>query len=394
MAQNRWQGKLESVFIFIYCVLCLIVIVYLGKELCKENPQIVQFIVQFWPRLIAMVGLIVALTVSIFFRKSIKKILQKGWNAMGKIGKSNTGFGLLMLVFFISFCFVILPKIPKFNTWALVKIALAMGSFSILLIILIAITAITLSSKNKDKEKSSESLIRNIPSNHVWILRYAWHSDPGDETHEPKGYIAKKEGWSFYLPHLVHIDMGLVDLAPKARDPEELTKINTSDNQTAEVDWQIETIIFDPIRFIVRARNEEGRVQFENQKIKAILAHLCSNKKQSDLTHFEKGELQLMGADVLNEFNQAMLSFGIRAISLDIKKIVMPEEIRAAAEYTTVSKQRLVAAESKGEELQKIISATGASPTVTVAADIIRGGLNDLVELIGSFKKRNNKKED
>ena len=66
----------------------------------------------------------------------------------------------------------------------------------------------------------------------------------------------------------------------------------------------------------------------------------------------------------------------------------LPEEIRAVAEYGVVTEKRKEIAKSKGDELQHIISRTGASPTVTVAADIIRGGLNDLVELIGSLKSK------
>lgn len=395
MGKKEIEEVLVKIFLgftgLLILALFLVLITFLTIEGVKMNPWLIPFLANNWPWFATTLGLVAVLTAIVFLKKYVGRTLKKGWGTMKKICKSNLGFALMLVGIYFSFYFFVLPKMPRLSAWALVKIFLAIGSFSILAAVLVAITAITLSSKKgKDKEKSG-SLIRNIPSNHVWILRYAFHSDPGDETHEPKGYVAKREGWRWYLPYLLHVDMGLIDMAPKARDPEKLTKVNTSDNQTAEVDWQFETEIFDPIRFIIRARDENGRVQFEDQKIKAILSRSCSDKTQEELTRFQPGDLKAMSDKALNEFNTAISFFGIRALSLDIKKIIMPEEIRDAAEYQTVTKSRAETAKVKGQELKTIINATGASPTVTVAADIIRGGLNDLVELIGSFKKRNNK---
>lgn len=106
MAQNRWQGKLESVFIFIYCVLCLIVLVYLGKELCKENPQIVQFVIKNWiwlaPRIGLIAILIVALIVTIIFRKSIKRLLDKRWLEEGAMKTSESIIKLIWSVILVT----------------------------------------------------------------------------------------------------------------------------------------------------------------------------------------------------------------------------------------------------------------------------------------------------
>lgn len=355
------------------------------------------------------------------FRKKFVGILRAAWQNSKKIKggviimarkvwQNNflfaVFFATIMVIVFLLFHFFILPKIPKLSPFELAKIFFVIILFVCVVISGIIIAAVKVYSDSKNKEGISGSIIRNIPSNQVWVLRNAWFSDPGSienkeitdstgkkttvtiEKEPPKGYRAKPEGWRFYIPYLWHIDMGLVDLAPKARDPEDLTKINTSDNQTAEIDWQIETVIDDSVKFIVRAKNEQGRETFEDQKIKAILAHICSGKTQKDLTNFKENDLKEMSKNVLEQFNQAIAIFGIKAISLDIKKIIMPEEIRDAAEYKTVTKQRLDAANNKGKELQRIIGKTGANPTVTVAADIVRGGLTDLVELIESFKKK------
>ena len=84
----------------------------------------------------------------------------------------------------------------------------------------------------------------------------------------------------------------------------------------------------------------------------------------------------------MGEFNQRMVQFGIEATALEVQKILMPEEIRAAAEYATVTEQRKKVAPLKAEELRIITQETKADPTAIVRMDMIRDMLTNVADII------------
>jgi len=264
--------------------------------------------------------------------------------------------------------------------------------FVVLLFLIIVIGGVSIAArktteeakKTKETEGTKEGVqllggyIRNVPANMVWVLRRSLF---GSSIETLEGYKAKSEGWRFKILGW-HEDLGLVDLSPQPRDPKAIT-INTQDNQTAIIDWRIETFIPDGNSAIKFAGKVNGnREKFEDQKATVILNQLCSQKSQDDLTRFGPNELKDDITDpAKGQFNKEMADLGIQARALEIKKILMPEEVRAAAEYETVTKKRKEVAVVKGEELKTIIAATEADPTKVVMADMARDMLTNLADV-------------
>jgi len=263
---------------------------------------------------------------------------------------------------------------------------LVLSPFFILGLVILAAVAVAATALKTDAIEQLENeqtllggVIRNVSANQVWVLRNAWHSDLEDKK---KGYTEKKEGWRVYIPKILHIDMGMVDLSPLPRDPEPII-VNTKDNQTATIDWRIETKVIDPTRFLVLVNG--NREDFENQRASVVFNQLSSQKDQEDLTKFSQDELEELCTKARDTFNEGIAYLGIEAISLQIRKIMMPAEVQAAAEYRTVSKIRKEAAETKGGELSEIIRATGADPTRVVVFDSVRDILTNLIDPLANF---------
>jgi len=274
-----------------------------------------------------------------------------------------------------------------------------LGSVFFLFLVLIAVLLLAGSSaflgkKEGEKETSKEGvyfggIIRNVPANMIWVLRRSIFGS-NIQTHE--GYVGKKEGFRFKIP-LYHEDLGLIDLSPIPRDPKPIT-VNTKDNQTAIIDWRIETFINGEkgaIDFVVRVN--DNREKFEDQKISVIINQLAAAKTQDELTRFEKNDLQEMGTDALNRFIAEVTDLGITPRAIEIKNIQMPEEIRDVAEYATVSKKRRDIAVDKAAELETIIAATKADPSKVVIAEMIRGAVVDGLDAIANIFLKSRKEE-
>lgn len=230
----------------------------------------------------------------------------------------------------------------------------------------------------KETEEGAQLLggyIRNVSANIVWVLRRSLF---GSSIKTLVGYKVKSEGWRFKIPGW-HEDLGLVDLSPQPRDPKAIT-VNTSDNQTALIDWRIVTVVSNPAIFVVKVNG--NREEFEDQKATVILNQLCSKESQDDITKFDDDELKKMGEKATERFNKEIEYLGIKAERLEIQKILMPEEIRAAAEYETVTKKREKVAKTKGAELGTIIEATKADPTKIVMTDMVRDMLTNLADVV------------
>jgi len=210
---------------------------------------------------------------------------------------------------------------------------------------------------------------------------------------ELKGYREKKEGWNYYIPRVWHEDVGTVNRMPIARSPEENITVNTKDNQTAEIDYRIVTVISDPIRYSLRVKTEEQRIAQENQKSEVVFNRISSFFTQEQLTSFEGNNLLNLTRIAKHFFNIEMRHLGIRSTSLEIKTLLMPEEIRDTAEYQTVTEGRAKVAGIKGKELKTIIKKTGASPTAVVLADLARGTIIDTVEAVSHFFSKEKKDE-
>jgi regulator of protease activity HflC (stomatin/prohibitin superfamily) len=313
-----------------------------------------------------------------------------------RLWKNNLFYTLFWLFIGVSAISMIIPK----NYGNTAKLLIASAPILLFLLILcliisgaLILTAVTVKTAReaelKEKQKLLGGIFRNVPANQVWVLRNAWFSNPETEI----GYVAKKEGWRFYVPYLWHIDMGFVDLSPKPRDPESII-VNTKDNQTAIIDWRIVTVVSDAVKFAIKVNG--NREKFETQQATVAINQIASEDTQEALTSIETNELQIMGEKITKLFNQLMhsLDVGIEATVIEIQKILPPEEIRAAAEYATVSQKRKEVATTKGEELKIIKDATGADPTKLVIAEMIRAGLTDLVDpVINAFITRRETKE-
>lgn len=228
-------------------------------------------------------------------------------------------------------------------------------------------------------------IIRNVPANFVWVIRNVWFSDITKKT-GPKaytGYKAMREGWKFFIPYFLHSSLDFIDLSPVPRDPQSIT-VNTKDNQTAVIDFRLITHVSDPIVFAVRV--DENRKSFEDQAASVALNREAAKETQVQLTEFEEGkdELKTIGEGAKDFFNDRMkeLGLGIEADAIEIQKILMPEEIRAAKEHLTVSDIRKDAADLKAEELKTIATETGADPTKVVIAEFARDGFTNIVDII------------
>jgi len=271
---------------------------------------------------------------------------------------------------------------------------LLLGFIVLLLLILLAGGAAMAARKREETREKKEGeeekrkdwllggIIRNVPANCAWVLRWAWGSniDEFDRKKRRRGYRIRREGWSWYLPYLLHIDVGSVDLSPQPRDPKAIT-INTADNQTAIIDWRIVTIVSDPALFAVKVNG--NRIEFEDQAATVVFNQRCSKETQKALTEFGDDQLKKMGGEVTERFNEEIESLlGIHGIALEIKKILPPEEVRAAAEYQTVTERRKEVALAKGEELRRIIEATKSDPTKITMMDMGRDVVTNIVDIV------------
>ncbi|NIN92481.1 hypothetical protein GTO36_05775 [bacterium] len=236
--------------------------------------------------------------------------------------------------------------------------------------------------EEKRKDWLLGGIVRNIPANYAWVLRSAWGSniDKVDKKGRRFGYKIRREGWNWYLPYLLHIDVDCVDLSPQPRDPKAIT-VNTADNQTAIIDWRIVTIVSDPALFAVKVNG--NRIEFEDQAATVFINQRCSEETQQKLTKFSEGQLRKMGGEVRDRFNEEVENFlGIKAEAIEIQKILPPEEVRTAAEYETVTKRRKEVARHKGVELSRIIEATKSDPTKIVMMDMARDVVTNLVDIV------------
>lgn len=244
-----------------------------------------------------------------------------------------------------------------------------------------------------------KGIIRNVPTNQVWILRNAWYSNPGDRNTPPKGYYAKPEGWHFWIPYLWHIDLGLVSLVPVIRDPTNIV-VNTRDNQTVEVDWRMETVIpsgldvdrtapKDPYvsakKF--KARAEQSREDIEVGNASAIINLLCSAHNMSGenpkgLTNMADTEIVTNIADPAKrrfndepiagepEFRGVLKYYGIKAIRIDVQKFMPPEVLRDEAAHRAAAAVRADAAAQEAIAYEREVGGvvgTGAPPDARAA---------------------------
>ncbi len=240
--------------------------------------------------------------------------------------------------------------------------------------------------EGEEEENSGEGAvflggyIRDVPANKIWVLRRTLF---GSDIDIPEGYFAKPEGFRIKIP-LYHDDLGLVDKSPLPRDPEGIT-VNTKDNQTAIIDWRIVSIVTNPIVFAVKVNG--NREEFENQAANVVFNSLSTEKNQDDLTSFEGDKLEDLSDEAKIKFNEKIGYLGIEAERLEIQKILMPEEIRAAAEYATVTEQRKKVAPLKAEELRIITKETEADPTTIVKMDMIRDMLTNIADIaVNAFR--------
>jgi len=292
----------------------------------------------------------------------------------------------------------------QLSGWTKLLLGFVVLLFLILLMGGVAIAESKRTKETKEKKEVKETkegaqllggIIKDVPANQRWVLRNALGSDIDDlDIHgRPRGYQARKPGWDFCIPYY-HIDLGFVDLSPQPRDPEAIT-VNVKNNQTAIIDWRIETFIPDSnsaIKFAVKVNS--NRKEFEDKKATVIFNHLSSQKTQDDITNFDTDELKKFAEDAADQFNEDMADLGIQARALEIKKILMPEEIRAAAEYETVTKKREKVAIIKGKELKTIITATKADPTKVVMTDMARDMLTNLADVVvNAFRTHQETKE-
>src|SRR3989338_8463056 len=105
-------------------------------------------------------------------------------------------------------------------------------------------------------------ILTQVPTGHRLVLRNAWVSrfdDPAD----PKGYSIDSEGWQFWLPLLWHMFVALVDIRPRALDPEAF-RVNTVDGQEVDVDVRaVERLKRDSAGKIAKAEVYKVAIQVE-----------------------------------------------------------------------------------------------------------------------------------
>ena len=136
-------------------------------------------------------------------------------------------------------------------------------------------------------------VIYQVPSNHIWVLRNAFGSKPGnplyyynhpeatDEEKEKEakseGYTPKTEGYSYRIP-IWHVDEGVYDLEPKQRDCKKI-EIKSKDKLAVLVNLQITTKIDNAVRFAISMEGttveekEKKRIEVEN-----ALLHTATNR--------------------------------------------------------------------------------------------------------------------
>jgi len=264
----------------------------------------------------------------------------------------------------------------------LIKISFLTRLLSIIFFVLAVISILLLAAKPKEEKEKKEKeekakegavffggYVQDVPANQLWVLRRTLFGSDVDgkldkKTRLPPGYFVRKEGLNYKIP-IYHDDLGLVDKSPVPKDPERIT-VNTKDNQTATFDWRKVTCIPDPISAVkFAAKVGPNRDEFENKQAEVIFNRIASRETQAELTEFKqdeeggKGELENISEEATTEFNKKMkkLGLGLKALALEVKKILPPTEVIAAAEHQTISAKRAEAAVFKGIELTAIAAA-------------------------------------
>lgn len=339
----------------------------------------------------------------------MEKEKRKRVGVIKALWQNNISYTLLWTIIGVLIIWAVLPKGYSRSVKLLLISSPILFTAAVIILIILAAIAIGAAVIQKRTPDDSDSETRGInqllggifkraPANQVWVTRrtlFGCDIDKPDKTGKPLGYRAYKATWGYFIPGY-HEDLGVIDLSPQPKDPPAIT-VNTKDNQTAIVDWRKITFIPDEISAMKCAAKVNGnRDDFEDQQATVIFNQICSQKTQNDLTEFDSNELAKAAKEAAKLFNRQMkkLDIGIKAKSIEIKKILMPEEVRAAAEYKTVSQKRLEVASIKGNELKTIIEATGADATKIAISDMIRAVLMDLADpIVNAFRTRQETKE-
>lgn len=309
----------------------------------------------------------------------------------------------------------------QLSVWTKLLLGLVLSLLLILLISGVTIMSTqfrrkvkALESEGTSKKKESllyelKSIFANVPSNHIWVLRNIWRSNPN--TFE--GYYEKEEGWRLFIPYLIHDEAKLVSLVPVQKDPY-LIEINTRDNLLPLVDYRIKTWVAQypgggkpainkaAIKYALRIKD---RFAVENQ-----LAHVALNQISSDyfcskpiegteavgLTEMNRKQLERLSKNATAVFNKEMDYFGIQG-EISIQNIRPPKAIEAASSQISVAKLRESAAEHEATAMKKVIQGTGASPDVALITEsitnVVRGFFGAKEEKPdGRNKSKSNKK--
>lgn len=220
---------------------------------------------------------------------------------------------------------------------------------------------------------SKPPVILNIPKNTAMVVRNAWRSNPQTGG----GYIAKREGWNFWVPTIWHVFEGFVDLMPVQED-ERPMESNSQDHQLVTIDTQVTYWVDDPVLFKIMVKSFQDASKLVFQKLTIILNSASSSKTEQELTGMGKAELRQFSNEASTDLNAALADYGIET-KVGIQNIHPPLEVQAAHTRKRAAKIEEEASAAEAAAVKKMIDETGASPTWTVIASMLGDALRGIL---------------
>ncbi|MFA4833685.1 MAG: SPFH domain-containing protein [Patescibacteria group bacterium] len=251
--------------------------------------------------------------------------------------------------------------------------------FPIIFLVAAAIVVFVSVFKKSTSETGKRPIFFQVPMNHVWILRNVWGSDPATQD----GYEEKTEGWSFWIPTILHADEGLIDLTPVQLDIDPIT-INCTDGNDAIVDVRATYFVRDEsgaaTKFLLNTDKEKVD-ELVKQRVKVAFNTAMS---ETSATAIEWGapqkkqyalDAQKIVCELLKDDNGK--DYGLE-VGLNVENIAPTPAVRVAADRRAAAKMEIAASIDEGTALKQMITDTGANPTIVLLAERIMDTVSNI----------------
>jgi len=315
---------------------------------------------------------------------------------MKKVGISVFFFGVLIILSFGYFLFVVPKMLSEGEQVLFGVLLLALAGVALLIFIGPLATVFLLGIFNvvkKDGEEGAKSILFHVSKNYKWVLRNVWQSNP--RTLE--GYQEKEEGWRVWLPKVWQSDEGLVNLAPVQLDVPPYT-VNCTDGVQVQVDTRITYFVRQEdgvaIKFVVNIPDgKAGELIIQRVKV-ALNRAMDATSDDAIAWPVDKKEKYSDAVDkMVNEFlkDDGGKDYGIEAV-VNIENISATPVVMAARDREAAAVIERRAAENEAETMETMIDKTGANATAVMVAqtiaDAVRGIFSSKTSKSGGTKSK------